>query len=133
VIAAKPRAANASQRFIGNPRRVESDEHDFIMAGPPGADLLVGGVRGKAARVSSRRHVDTVAELPELALGMQSVPGYEMIPAIKTGSDRPGSASAAVGRKLRLRNENMGRVFREPNPSPPKIGLTPQAYTRVSA
>src|ERR1700730_14571959 len=67
------------------------------MAGRPGADLLVGGVRGEAARVSSRRHVDTVAEFPELALGapetahaeqrsldaprerrLQRVRGYEM-------------------------------------------------------
>src|ERR1700730_432345 len=85
------------QRFIGNLCRVESDQHDFVMASRPGADFLVGGVRGKAARVSGRRHMDTVAELPKLALGApetahaeqrgrdapwerrrQSVPGYEM-------------------------------------------------------
>src|SRR6202011_4335963 len=85
------------QRFIGNPCRVECDQHDFVVASRPRADFLVGGVRGKAARVSGRRHVDTVAELPELALGapetahseqggrdalrerrLQSVPGYDM-------------------------------------------------------
>src|ERR1700730_1791610 len=44
------------QRLIGILGGVESDQPDFVMAGRPGAPFLVGGVRGKTARVSRRRH-----------------------------------------------------------------------------
>src|ERR1700720_4747138 len=101
------------------------------MAGRPRADFLVGGVRGKAARIPGGRHMDTVAELPELALGapetahaeqrgrdapwerrLQSVPGYEM----GSGGQnrvRPSGQSLGGGRQ--------GNAFAEqkhgPNPS----------------
>src|SRR6202040_588305 len=65
--------------------------------------------------------------------GCSRRPVMKWVPAVNTGLGLPSRASGAVGKELRLRNENMGRILRGPNPPPQKMGLTPQVYNRVLA
>src|SRR5688572_6365156 len=52
---------------IGDDFWIEYDEHDLVVAGRPGADLLVGRVRRIAAGIADGRDIDA-RRLPEDAL-----------------------------------------------------------------
>ena len=55
------------QRLVARDGGVEDHPHDLVVAGAPGADLLVGRVRRVSARVAHRR-ADDARRLPEHAL-----------------------------------------------------------------
>src|ERR1700688_4456770 len=54
--------------LVGDFLRIVDDEHDFVVAGPPAAHLVISGIRRMAAGIADGGYVDAVAELPELAL-----------------------------------------------------------------
>jgi hypothetical protein len=60
--------------------------------------------------------------------GLSLCPVTKWLSAVWTGSGRPGRASAAVGKVVRLRNKNMDRLLGEHHQSQPNMGLVPQLY-----
>ena len=111
--------------LVGDPRRVERDLDDLGVAGPAGADLLVGRVRRVAAGVADGRGHDA-GELPEVLLVAPEaaeaedrrsrvpsghgpaigVPRTVWMPGSTIGSGRPGRASAGEGMVLGLELKN---------------------------
>ena len=112
--------------LVARLRRVEDGEHDLVVAGAAGADLLVRRVRREAARVADGGGVDA-GRLPEHALGApeaahpedRSLGAFgegraerraedEVRPWSHDGVSRPGSASSGVGISVGLRVNSMG-------------------------
>src|SRR5262249_16741940 len=57
------------QAFIGDLARIVDHHHHLIVAGAPGADLLVGRIGRVTGRIARRSDVDALTQLPEFALG----------------------------------------------------------------
>ena len=114
------------QLLVRDLRRVVGDQHDLGVAGPAGADLLVGRVRGVAAGIADGRRHDA-GELPEVLLvapeaaetedrglgalgpraGERACRGPCGCPGFMIGSGRPGRASAGEGMDSGLEVKNL--------------------------
>ena len=75
------------QLLIRRHRRVVHHQHHLVVAGAPGAHLLVGGVGGHAPRVADRGGVHPL-HLPEEPLGAPEAPHPEHGPLAPVGERR---------------------------------------------
>src|SRR5581483_8313419 len=49
--------------------RIVDHQHNRVMPGAPAADLFISRVRGLTRGITNRGDMDSIAQLPELALG----------------------------------------------------------------